>query len=222
MNDSDIPLSQQFIPTKLARKILGVTSDTLRNWDSSGKISTVRTTSNQRLYNKQDILNLTRCNIPSVQKRKIAYCRVSSSKQKNDLTRQENFFKTNYPTFELVSDVGPGLNWKRKGLLSILDAALSGNLSEVMVAHKDRLCRFSFELLEFIFTRSNIKLTLLDQEDHQSNSRELSDDIMSIIHVYSGRKMGKRRYKNQKDLLVSKSDTEEETKNVDGDESVCV
>ena len=136
MNGLDSSVSDQFISTKTARQLLGVTTDTLRNWDASGKISTIRTPSNIRLYNKHDILSIIGSSIPSVQKRKIAYCRVSSIKQKDDLKRQEDFFVSNYPTFELVSDVGSGLNWKRKGLLSILDGALTGNISKYSSMNK--------------------------------------------------------------------------------------
>ena len=143
-------------------------------------------------------------------KRKIAYCRVSSKKQEDDLERQKDFFRTKYPDYELVTDIGSGINWKRKGLKTILESAMQGNLSELMVAHRDRLCRFGFELVEWILERNNVKLSVLDREDHKSPDHDLTDDILSIIHIYSCRQMGKRRYKIKEDKNLSNSETEED------------
>ena len=78
--------------------------------------------------------------LPFKKKKKIAYCRVSSKKQADDLERQKNFFTTKFPDYELVTDIGSGINWKRKGLKTILESAMSGDISELVVAHRDRLC----------------------------------------------------------------------------------
>lgn len=190
----DDAISREYLRPKEARLLLGVTPDTLRAWDKTGRIDTVRAPSGFRLYSKKDVYGILGINPPTKETRKIAYCRVSSKKQKDDLLRQTEFFRSNYPDFEVVSDIGSGINWKRKGLKTILEQSMSGNISEVMVAHRDRLCRFAFELIEHILTHCKVKLTVLDREDNKSGSQELSDDILSIIHVYSCREMGKRRY----------------------------
>jgi predicted site-specific integrase-resolvase len=116
----------------------------------------------------------------------------------------------------LVADVGSGINWKRKGLTYLLEQSMQGNISEIVVAHKDRLCRFAFELLSFIFKQNNTQLIVLNQETSESNSRELADDILSIIHVYSCRAMGKRRYSNKKNQDLSKQETDTDVKELDG------
>ena len=73
-----------------------------------------------------------------------------------------------------------------------------GNVSEVVVAHRDRLCRFAFELIEFILSKNGVKLIVLNSDSPESSiDKELSDDILSIIHVYSCRQMGRRRYANK-------------------------
>jgi predicted site-specific integrase-resolvase len=146
---------QQYISTKKTRKILGVTTKTLVNWDKTGKIDTIRSASGVRLYRLKDIQNILDCNSSFTTKKKIAYCRVSSSKQKDDLKRQTNFFRVNYPDYDLVTDIGSGTNWKRKGLQTILDLAMRANISEVVVAHRDRLCRFGFELIVIYWIINN-------------------------------------------------------------------
>lgn len=210
--------TQQFVPTKTARKLLGVTSQTLRNWDESGKISTTKSPSGVRLYSYKDICYILKRPYTVPTQRKVAYCRVSSKKQENDLERQKDFFRTNYPDHELVTDVGSGINWKRKGFISILDSAMSGNLSELVVAHRDRLCRFAFDLLKHIFQSRGVELVVLDEENHKSQDTELADDILSIIHVYSCRNMGRRRYKNKKSEDLSDGKSKEATEEVDRDE----
>ena len=141
--------------------------------------------------------------------KKVCYARVSSKKQMDDLDRQKDFFRCNYPNHIVVSDVASGINWKRKGLLSLLESSMRGDISEVVVAHRDRLSRFAFELLEWIFRKNGVELVVLNRNDNQSEEQELSDDVMSIIHVYSCRKNGKRRYKtNQKNTSLSNSSSE--------------
>jgi len=190
-------IDEEYISIKETRKILGVTTETLRQWNKTGKVRAVKSPSGRRLYNKKDIYNIANRNLPNKQIRKIAYCRVSSKKQNDDLERQKDFFRHKFPDYELVTDIGSGLNWKRKGLKSILERAMSKTISEVVVAHRDRICRFSFELIEFIFKQNGVKLTVLSEDNHKDgkmSDTELTEDIMSIIHVYSCRQIGKRRY----------------------------
>ena len=85
---------------------------------------------------------------------------------------------------------------------------MQGKLEEVVVAHKDRMCRFGFELIEFICSRNNTRIIILDQEKHKSTEQELAEDIMSIITVFACKQMGKRKYKtnnkNEENKNVSK------------------
>ena len=212
----------EHLSIKDTRKLLGVTTETLRKWANSGKIRFSETPTGRKLYNKQDvysIINRTEIQKPK-EKRKITYCRVSSQKQKDDLERQKEFFRLKYPKYDLVTDIGSGINWNRKGLQTILEQSMLGNVSEVVVAHRDRLCRFAFELIEFILSKNGVKLIVLNSDSKESTvDKELSDDILSIIHVYSCRQMGRRRYskvnesktnENKKIEDLSESTTEEE------------
>ena len=176
-------MNDEYVNTKKAKDILQITPKTLRIWDKEGKIRTIRTLSGQRRYNLTDIQNISGRNSLIKEKEKICYCRVSSPKQMDDLGRQTDLFKSKFPNHILVTDVGSGINWKRKGLKTILDRSMRGDISEVVVAHRDRLCRFAFELLEWIFNRNGVKIVVLDEENGKSTDKELSDDILSIIHV---------------------------------------
>ena len=200
----------EFITAKEARRLTGVTTTTLRAWAKKDLVRYTTTPTGRVHYNKRDIHTIAGSSNRS--KEKIAYCRVSSQKQVDDLERQKDFFKQNYPDFRLVADIGSGINWKRKGLKTILERANKGLVTEVMVAHRDRLCRFAFELIEYILKLNNVKLTVLNQDSVGKGpniDEELSDDILSIIHVYSCRKMGRRRYNKSDERKTIKESSEE-------------
>jgi excisionase family DNA binding protein len=179
-------MSQTPLSVSKAAKMFGVHCKTIREWADNGKLKHIRTPTGQRRI----ILEEENQEV----KKRIIYCRVSSPKQKDDLERQIQYLKTLYPGYEIVKDVGSGINFQRKGLLSLLDLCLRGMVSEVVVASKDRLCRFAFELLEWLFQREKVKLTILEQND-LSPEQELSNDVLSIIQVFRCRRNGKRRYK---------------------------
>jgi predicted site-specific integrase-resolvase len=191
----------EYVNTKEAKKLLRVTSTTLRRWDAENKIQTIRTPSGIRLYDKKCISKILGETEVIPERKKIAYCRVSSKKQIDDLERQKDFLKSIYPNHELVQDIGSGINFKRRGLQRILERTMQGEIEEVVVSHRDRLCRFAFELLEWIFDKNNTKLLVLDKTIHKSSSEELSEDVLAIIQVFACREMGKRRYKSAKDKV---------------------
>jgi predicted site-specific integrase-resolvase len=201
---------REFVSTKTARKLLGVTTATLINWSNQDKIGHRQSPSGRRIYDKQDIQDIVGVPHATGIQQSICYARVSSSKQMDDLDRQINFFKSRYPDHVLVTDVASGLNWKRKGIKTILELAFNGHLKQLVVAHRDRLCRFAFELFELVFKLTKVELIVLNDNVHQSRETELADDIMSIVHVYSCRQMGRRRYKtdkSQKDQDLPKQTT---------------
>lgn len=215
--DSKQENNDEYITTKKASGLLKITPKTLRIWDKENKIRTIRTPSGIRRYNLEDIQNILSSNdTPKEQttenKQKICYARVSSQKQMEDLNRQKDFFRSQFPSHLLVTDVASGINWKRKGLQTLLEQSMSGNISEIVVAHRDRLCRFAFELLEWIFKKNGVKLLVLNGNNEQTEDQELADDVLSIIHIYSCRKNGKRRYKkNKEDTSVSNSGATKDT-----------
>jgi len=185
----------EYVSSQEACKLFQVSISTLRRWDNEGKIDTYRTAGKQRRYSTQ-LLTKTNTITNDVQKQKICYCRVSSTHQKNDLQRQKEYLKSKYPDYRIIQDIGSGINWKRSGLKTILELAIQKKLETVVVAHRDRLCRFAFELIQWILEKNEVKLVVLN-ESICSTEQELAEDLLSIIHVFSCKQMGKRRYKKE-------------------------
>jgi putative resolvase len=191
---------KKYVNTKEAKNKLGVHPNTLRRWSDEGKIKTIRTPGGRRLY---DLSSLDQSD-----REKIIYARVSSRNQKDDLQSQIKYLRTRYPDHKIIEDYGSGLNFKRKGLNSLLESVLSGNVQQIVVTHKDRLSRFGFELFQSLADKYNTELLVLD-ESNLSPQAELVQDLLSIIHVFSSRLYGLRKYsrkiKEDQDLSEIKS-----------------
>lgn len=213
-----------YVSTAKALKVFNISRSTLYRWDAKGKIHVIRTPSGVRKFSVKDIRNIIHGDSPPPEKTKIAYARVSSRKQVDDLERQKEFLQLQFPDHLIVSDIGSGINWKRKGLRTILEQTMQGKVSEVVVSHRDRLSRFAFELLEFILASNGTKLIVLDKEENKSPESELTSDIISILHVYSCRSNGKRRYsfKNKENKNLPDQGTEEAVFKLDGGREVCL
>ena len=194
-----------YVTSQVAEKVLGVHSNTLRRWADTGKIDYVRPTiRGKRLYNvNQVLLSNSNDDSPSNKERKICYCRVSSKSQRDDLQRQVKFMEELHPGACIITDIGSGINFKRKGLQSIIKKAKEGEFNELIVAYRDRLCRFAFDLVEFMLKLHGVKLTVINSnKEESSENSELAEDLLSIIHIFNCKAMGKRRYsktKNQGD-----------------------
>ncbi len=175
-------------------KHYNISPQTLRRWADAGKINFKWSQGGIRLYKLPANNDIPGAGT-AVQKKKVVYARVSSAKQKDDLQRQTDFLNTKFPDHQLITDIGSGVNWKRKGLLALLDAANSGDLEELVVASRDRLCRFAFDLLDYVFKQRGVKLVVLECAADMSAERELSDDLLSIVQVFCCRRNGRRRYR---------------------------
>lgn len=178
----------EYVTASTVRKTYEISGSTLRTWADTGKIGSVRTSGGgKRLYKFDDIKTLL--DDKSQPKQKICYARVSSTKQKEDLERQINQLKEFYPNHKIISDIGSGVNFKRKGFQTLLDLCLKENIDELVVTHKDRLCRFGFELFEQIFKKSGIKfLVHSNNEVTQTREEELAEDLFSLVTVFVAKK----------------------------------
>jgi predicted site-specific integrase-resolvase len=163
-------------------------------WFEEGKIEGVLTKGGQRRYNLDSIIPPGSAD--QSPRKTILYARVSSRAQKADLEQQIQFLKSRYPDAEIITDIGSGLNFKRKGLQALLESILSNDVGLVVVAHKDRLCRFGFDLISWLASRSKTEILVLNQTN-LSPEREMCEDILAIIHVFSCRLYGLRKYKKQ-------------------------
>lgn len=189
---------KMYLPSRKACQLLGVHESTLRRWADSGKIKFIRTASGQRKYDVDDYLGQ-----PKVEQT-ICYCRVSSAKQHDDLERQIAFMREKFPEGKIIKDIGSGINFKRRGLLSVLESAMRGDKLKVVVAHKDRIGRFGTDLIKWILEKSGGTLVVLDN-DVLSPEQELTQDLLTILHVFSCRMHGLRSYRNK--IATDFSDT---------------
>lgn len=202
----------KYYPINKFAKIIGVTSQTLRNWEQSGKlVPHHRSDSNYRYYSEsqlQQILGEQR----DRKKLTIGYCRVSSHKQKDDLDRQvENmrmYLLAQGTPYEIITDIGSGINYKKPGLQDIIKRICNYEVDKIVVLYKDRLMRFGFELIEYIANLHNCQIEIVEVAE-KSEQQELVEDLVQIITVFSCRLQGKWANKAKKmieDLTAGDSD----------------
>ena len=191
-------MDDKAISTTEACKKLGVCKTTLLSWVQKGKIDYYRTPTGRRYYYIDKYLQSTN----KISKCIIYYSRVSSRKQRDDLERQKEYIKNFVPNEQSglqvleYSDIASGINFRRKSLLQVLGLVQKGSVSTIVVASKDRLARFGFELIEWICNEHGTEIVVLDSEC-KTREEEFSDDILSILQVYCCRWNGKRRYKKE-------------------------
>jgi putative resolvase len=181
--------------------MIGISVVTLRRWDLSGKLSSAfRTFGNHRRYNLDLILKLF--SKESSIKRVIGYSRVSSFDQKKDLETQTkvitNFIKDKYEDFEIIEDLGSGLNYKKKGLRKLIKLICNQEISVLVLTHKDRLLRFGSDIIIQLCERFNIKVEIINFKEEETFEQALCNDVLSIITVFSAKLYGKRSHKNKK------------------------
>ncbi|MDB9539788.1 IS607 family transposase [Anabaenopsis arnoldii] len=182
----------QHVTPKEAAKILGVHVSSLRRWENEGKLKAIRTPGGQRRFILEEVEKIG--GIPRTIKT-ICYGRVSTHSQQDDLQRQLEHLRTRYPEAEIISEVGSGLNFQRKKFLAILERIIDGDIQRIVVPHPDRLVRFGFELVRWLCTKFECELVVLN--DRQlSPEQELVQDMLSIIHCFSSRLYGLRKYKS--------------------------
>jgi putative resolvase len=150
----------------------------------------------------------------------VLYARVSSPQQKaaGDLQRQIEDMQEAYPTHEVISDVGSGLNFKRPGFKALLERVHQGTVTEVVVRHKDRLCRYGRELVEWIFAKAGTRLVVLSAtpastESDRDHARELADDLLAITTVFVARHNGQRSAENRRRRKGKTTSPEEAQRN---------
>jgi len=179
-----------YIPLRKAVEFLGLHPNTLRKYADEGKIKSIKNEAGQRLYDVESYQRESAS--PAI----VCYCRVSSNKQRDDLQRQVEFMQGNYPNAEIVKDIGSGLNFKRKGLQSLLVRLMRGDKLQIVVACRDRLCRFGFEIFEFMVQQNGGSIVVLSNPVHSPES-ELTTDLLAILHVFSCRMHGLRSYRQK-------------------------
>ncbi len=205
---------RRLVPIGEAARVLGVSVSTLRRWDSDGTLVAERTANGHRRY---DLATLQperfRAKVEAA-RGTIAYARVSSHDQKADLERQEQVLEAYCAqqgwTFEIISDLGSGMNSQKRGLKRLLNAVLADEIGRLVVTHKDRLLRFGAELVFAVCEAKNVEVVILNQGEDTTFEEDLASDVLEIITVFSARLYGRRSRQNQK-LLEQVADAIKES-----------
>lgn len=179
-----------------AAKLLGVHVQTLRNWERTGKLKPDSISpGGTRRYNQDKILQITGKELPEIEKDEritIAYARVSSHDQKADLQRQaqvlELYCAEHGYKYELITDLGSGMNYYKEGLTTLIHKILENNVRRLILTHKDRLLRFGAELIFSICEAKGVEVVILNKgEEKASFEEDLANDVLEIITVFSAR-----------------------------------
>ena len=192
---------EKYYPINKFAKIIGVTSQTLRNWESSGKlIPHHRSESGYRYYSESQLKAIV-SERADRERPVIGYCRVSSHKQKDDLERQvenmRSYLIAQGKPFEIITDIGSGINYTKPGLTKLMSKICNYEVDKIVVLYKDRLVRFGFELIESISEMHKCKIEIIDSTN-KTEQQELVEDLIQIITVFGCRLQGKRAGKAKK------------------------
>lgn len=193
----------KYISGKKASEILKVHQRTLHNWDRKGIIETIRSPGGRRLYNvnkylaeyENEYINDDIEDQDNDDKIRIAYVRVSTYGQKDDLERQKKYMKKKYPKHKIIEDIGSGIDFNRKGLRKIIKWAIEGKIKELVIAYKDRLTRFGYEMIEDIIKEySGGRIIVINKKEEEEPEIELAKDVLQIMNVFVAKNNGLRRY----------------------------
>ena len=189
---------KDYSASQVSAAMLGYTVDSLRHLADAGKRGIIRTPGGHRRYDVEAFIQgETEAQSKSIALPTVCYCRVSSRKQRADLERQVAYLRELYPvSAESVRDIGSGRNYKRKGFRTVVDRCRRGDKFQLVIAHRDRLCRFGIELLQYVVEHNGGELVVLDPTVH-SPTEELTADLLNILHVFSCSMHGLRRYRSE-------------------------
>jgi len=192
----------KMITISQAAKELGVSISTLRRWDKSGRLSPEKTASGHRRYDIGILKPESFRAIQQEERKTMAYARVSGQDQKVDLERQKQVLALYCAgqgwTYEVISDLGSGMNYHKKGLKRLLADVIDGKAGRLVITHKDRLLRFGAELVFAVCEAKNVEVVILNQGEDTTFEEDLAKDVWEIITVFSARLYGSRSRKNKK------------------------
>lgn len=200
-------MSMIYKPNEFGEKI-GKSVQTLRRWDRDGTLKAKRTPTGHRYYDDDDVRRYL--GIKQSKRKTVVYCRVSSHNQKDDLESQIRAMETfclssGVAVDEWIQEIADGMNFKRKKFLKIMGEITDGKIEKLIIAHKDRLARFGFDFFAYTAAEHGCELVVVNQES-LSPQQEMVEDLMAIIHTFSCRLYGLRKYKKTiKDAIENES-----------------
>ena len=186
----------KYYSSKTVKQMLGVTAQTLRNWDKSGKLKPSYVKSNGYRYYSEDTINEF-TNTHKIKRTPIVigYARVSSEKQSDDLNRQveklSTYLESKYGSFEMITDIGSGINYSKPGLRKLIEKINNKEVDLIVVLYKDRLLRFGFELIEYFASLNNVKIEVVDKID-KTQDQELVEDLDIVLEEFINKSHSKK------------------------------
>ena len=195
---------------KEASQYIGRSISTLQRLDYSGKLKAHRTTTNRRYYTKEQ-LDTFLGKKAQTRRLQIAYARVSSYEQKPELQHQLEYIR-NYVNAkgiildQEITDIGSGLNYNRKKWNKLMDLVEENKVGKIYIAYKDRFIRFGYDWFNHFCQKHGCDIVVLNNPS-LSPEEELTQDLLTILHVFSSRSYGIRKYQTQikKELMENDS-----------------
>ena len=180
---------------------IGVTPQTLRTWHKEGRLTPAFITEGgHRRYTHKQYLEFVGETSNQTTKLNVGYVRVSSKKQSDDLGRQaqlmESYLISKGKPFKIIQSIASGINYKNPQLHELIRMVINKEVDTVYVLYKDRLVRFGFELLEFLFNKFDVSIEVINQL-FETTQEELVTDLIQIITAFSAKLNGKRKNKVQ-------------------------
>ena len=207
MNTSNIT---NYKPKDFA-ELLGISVKTLQRWDREGILKANRTPTDRRYYTYDQYLQFKGINIENDKRQAVIYARVSTKNQKDDLQNQVAFLRQfcnarGIIVDQCIEEYGSGLNYNRKKWNELLDEVMEQKIKTIVITHRDRFVRFGYDWFERFLSKYNVKIIVVNNE-LLSPKEELVQDIISILHVFSCRIYGLRKYKKKikRDEEIAKS-----------------
>jgi putative resolvase len=193
---------ERIVSISEAAEVLGVSITTLRRWEAAGKLVAEHTAGGHRRYDLAKLRPELFRAADQGKRKTVAYVRVSSPDQKDDLERQQQLLQRYCArqgwTFEVIADLGSGVNYHKKGLKRLVSDMLDGQVGRLVITHKDRLLRFGAELVFAICEAKNVEVVILNQGEDTVFEEDLAKDMQEIITVFGARLYGSRSRRHQK------------------------
>lgn len=191
----------KYYSAKTVTQILGVTAQTLRNWDKEGKLKPAYTKSNgYRYYSEDDIMSYTKERDRKKEKKLIGYIKNSSLENEVSLTRKkesiETYLKSTNQEYEMIIDVGSGLDYNRAGLKTLIAKINKKEVDEIVICYKDNLVKYGFELIEYFAYLNNVKIKVLDI-NNKSSLIEIKEDFLTVVKDVSRKYQIKNNLKSR-------------------------
>jgi predicted site-specific integrase-resolvase len=203
----DITMSKYITPQE-AQNMFGFHPKTLNRWALAGKIEFIKSPGGHARYSIDSLQSVSH---KEDNRKIILYARVSTGTQKDDLASQADYVSKAYPQARIITDIGSGMNFKRKKFIDLMEQVSRKEIKLIVVAHKDRLARFGFEFIEWFCNINGCTIEVLNHT-YKTPHAELVDDFMAIMHCFSSKLYFLRRYKDdiKKDIDTGADKTDKQ------------